>query len=362
MKITAYNRDHNIDLSGSVGVTSVTYASTHTALGSNTPLIESGAGAPGSGPQAAAWDHVHPAAGGASSFGSNSSRVAAASAAGASSSNSRADHVHDGIGTATASSSNTLNRGNLNLRAGTGIALGLSNTDGGSGFDTVTIENIASASGGGGGSVSYGSNSTRVSTTPAAGASALVSRADHVHDGISWTQDVDQPGASFSAWTAVGGTWSSNGTEIIQTNTSGLFYATYANIIALGWGVIMEFEAQIVSGASGRAGFGMLDASASNAGIVVYIQAGSGVVVELKGSSVQRTFTTTISTTTWYKIRFVVSSLWVSVYLGGTLLGNIRFSNLALDTDMDYPSLYVFNGSHKFRNIKAWTLSGGAPA
>lgn len=149
MKITAYNDELPLVLSGAGGV--IISNTSRTSLGSNTPLIESGSGSPGSGPQAAAWDHVHPALGGSSSFGSNSSRVASVSAAGASSSNSRADHVHDGIGTVTASSSNSLNRGTLNLRAGTGIALALSNTDGGSGLDTVTIQNIAAAGGGSGG-------------------------------------------------------------------------------------------------------------------------------------------------------------------------------------------------------------------
>lgn len=201
MKITSYSRQYSVDLSSGPGVLVNQYA--RTALGSNTPLVESGAGSPGSGPQAAAWDHVHPAAaGGSSSFGSNSTRVAKTPSAGASSSNSRADHVHDGIGGATASGSNTLNTGNLNLRAGTGIALALSNTDGGTGFDTVTIQNIAA---GGSGSVSYGSNSTRVSSSPAGGASTLVSRADHVHDGV---RSIAKAGSSalFGDVTLTGGT------------------------------------------------------------------------------------------------------------------------------------------------------------
>lgn len=151
MKITSYDQEFHLDLSGSGGVVAGSFSSRAIALGSNTPLVESGLGSPGSGPQPAAWDHVHPAYGSSSAFGSNSTRVASVSAAGASSSNSRADHVHDGIGTVTASGSNTLNRGTFNLRAGTGIALALSNTDGGSGLDTVTIQNIAASGGGGGG-------------------------------------------------------------------------------------------------------------------------------------------------------------------------------------------------------------------
>jgi hypothetical protein len=148
MKITAYDEKYHLDLSGSGGV--IAHSESHTSIGSNTPLADSGSGSVGSGPQAAPWDHVHPASG-SSSFGSNSTRVSSVSAAGASSSNSRADHVHDGIATVTASSSNSLNRGTVNLRAGTGIALALSNTDGGSGFDTVTVQNIIPAGSGGGG-------------------------------------------------------------------------------------------------------------------------------------------------------------------------------------------------------------------
>jgi hypothetical protein len=139
VKLHNYNPEYNIDLSGATGV-AIEQGST--SLGSNTPLGNSGGGSPGSGPQAAPWDHVHPDSGGSSSFGSNSNRVSSVSSAGASGSNSRADHVHDGIGTVTASGSNTLNRGTVNLRAGSGIAFALSNTDGGSGLDTVTIQSI----------------------------------------------------------------------------------------------------------------------------------------------------------------------------------------------------------------------------
>jgi hypothetical protein len=219
MKIHGYDPEYHLDLSGGTAVAAGTVAYRRTALGSNTPLADSGSGTPGSGPQAAPWDHVHPASGGASSFGSNSTRVASVSAAGASSSNSRADHVHDGIATVTASSSNSLNRGDVNLRAGDGIALALSNLGGGSGFDTVTIQNIASSSGGGGGgSVSYGSNSTRLSTVAAAGASSLVSRADHVHDGAaSYPASIEGLFAWFKADAITG---KSNGDTLTEWRNS----------------------------------------------------------------------------------------------------------------------------------------------
>lgn len=178
--------------------------------------------------------------------------------------------------------------------------------------------------------------------------------------GASWTQDVNQTGTSFANWTANGGTWSSNGTEIIQTDTGATIrYAKYASTLAIGWPFIMEFEAQVIT-AGGRAGYAILDSSSSDGGLVVYMTQGSGIILEQKGNAVQRTFTTTITASTWYKVRYVIGSSWLSVYKDGTLLGTTTVAR-SWDNDMEYPHLYSYAASVKFRNIKAWTLTGGAP-
>ena len=74
--------------------------------------------------------------------------------------------------TAWANASNQLLGPHINFQAGSGIDLAQAS-------NTLTISAL-----GGGGSLSYGSNSNSVSAANAPGASTLVSRADHVHQGV----------------------------------------------------------------------------------------------------------------------------------------------------------------------------------
>lgn len=62
MKLTAYDEEFHLELTGAGGVVAYHEATSHTALGSNSPVVNGGSGSTGSGPQAAAWDHRHPAA------------------------------------------------------------------------------------------------------------------------------------------------------------------------------------------------------------------------------------------------------------------------------------------------------------
>jgi hypothetical protein len=121
VKIHGYDPEYNINLSGASGVISSNYSTT--SLGSNTPLADSGGGSPGTGPQAAPWDHVHPASGSASfAFGSNSNDVSTANAGGASSSNSRSDHVHRGVRSLAKAGSSAL-FGDVTLTGGSNVTL-----------------------------------------------------------------------------------------------------------------------------------------------------------------------------------------------------------------------------------------------
>lgn len=326
MKLTNYADAHNIDLSGGVGV--VVYNSEHVALGSNTPKVESGSGTPGIGPQASAWDHVHPAlAGSSTSFGSNSNSVGTANSAGASSSNSRADHIHKGVSSLAKAGSAAL-VGDVTLTGGSNVTLTQAGND-------ISI----ASTGGGGGSA------------------------------VDWTAHLNLSGASFTGFTANSGTWSSNGTEIIQTDTSATQRrAYYTTLFPIGFSTIIEVEAQVVSiGAGGfyRAGVGVFDGANNTAGLIAYIDRGAGsVVADVDSAAGINSASTTINLATFYKIRLVFSGWWVSVYLDGTLKFNGIYYTATTSPRVasQYVGLTSYAASVKFRNFKVWTLSTGAPA
>lgn len=208
MKITAYNQQHHLDLSGSVATTAYAISRATAALGSNTPRVLLGTGATGSGPQAAAWDHRHPAAGVFLDHGNAGATetidVTAAEVhqltldqnvtltiSGAVASSGPDDvsmdilirFVQDATGSRTVTWPAAVDFGTGNDQpdtAANSLTLFVLHTvDGGTTWQGFQV------GGSSGGSVSYGSNSNRVAALSAAGASTLVSRADHVHDGIA---------------------------------------------------------------------------------------------------------------------------------------------------------------------------------
>ena len=174
---------------------------------------------------------------------------------------------------------------------------------------------------------------------------------------VGWTQDVDESGASFAGFTAAaGGTWSSNGTEIIQTETSAAWRrAKYNTLIPVGFPAILESEIYITSGERGAIG---LTDGTNAGGLSVQLIVGSGVKVDVDATTELRLITATIATGTWYKVRIVLGNVWASVYLDGTLIGNVPIGrSVTWDLDAEYFSLLSYAGSVKWRNIKVWTLS-----
>jgi hypothetical protein len=185
--------------------------------------------------------------------------------------------------------------------------------------------------------------------------------------GASWASIVNESGASFANFTAINGTWSSNGTEIIQTNTAaGPHGAKFNTAIPHGHDVIVEVEAFFPS--SGQAGaslnyaclcFGWAGASASGAPCILIDFGGDFVRWQLLAASAIRDVATTINLDTWYKLRLAYGTGVVSAYLDGTLKGT---AIIPLVAHPDFVGLATYSASVKFRNFKVWTLTGGAPA
>lgn len=185
---------------------------------------------------------------------------------------------------------------------------------------------------------------------------------------VSWTLDVDENGTSFANYTAASGTWSSNGTEIIQTNTSASpRRAKYNTKVPIGWGTV--YEADILFPTSGQGGGGniqgglLLGFDGSNDGglVVLLDKAVGGVEFAKESASSLATISTTVSLDTTYTLRLVLASEIMSVYIDGTLFASQHVGELIYRQDASYVGLFSYGASVKWSNIKLWTMRGGAP-
>ena len=182
---------------------------------------------------------------------------------------------------------------------------------------------------------------------------------------VDWAQDLNVSGTSATGWTAQGGTWSSTGT-VIQNTDAGAADKRFRwdTKIPIGFPTIFEAECKVVSG-GGLAGITLGYNGASNTGGVwlgigdttnkVSFEAPAGTA-EIWSSS------TTITTGTFYKLRMVSSAVVISIYLDGTLLGSAFPPTGTGNGPWDYVALRCHTAAAEFRNIKLWTMRTGAPA
>ena len=180
--------------------------------------------------------------------------------------------------------------------------------------------------------------------------------------GLTFTEVVNQTGASLTGWGTQNGTWASDGSVIEQSNAS----ATTDNLAVLtgdsvGALAVLEAEIQIptasFSNSDSLIGVGLVKPSASGAvGGQLMILGKSG------GNPTFQNFTAgggggtllnppTLAADTWYKVRMVFSGR-TSLYLDDILVGS-AFSSAYLNCES--VALYCYRGG-KFRNIKAWEL------
>ena len=184
----------------------------------------------------------------------------------------------------------------------------------------------------------------------------------------TWTQVVNESGASAGAFTSHGGgTWSSNGTEIVQTGTGSAWRKfRYNTQIEVGWPLIFECECQQTAGAGSPQGVGinMGKVTGGTNGLSAWLNiSGDLVSLDRDASAVLSQVAMTLNISTWYKIRVVLTGALVTVWVDGVWKVNgVMVSQTGWDSDLSYLTLISYGSSALFRNIKAWTLSGGAPA
>lgn len=188
--------------------------------------------------------------------------------------------------------------------------------------------------------------------------------------GASWLQDVNETGASFVNFTVSTGTWASDGTTINQTdNTASAKRARYNTKIELGFGIIFEAEMRFPTagqGAGANVQAGLLvgfDGAGGDSCFAVKLDKGAqNIGVEQDAVVLSRAFAQAIALDVFYKVRIVLSGELASIYFNGTLIGSVHLANIALRVSADFLGIHSYGSVANFRNIKAWTLRGGAPA
>ena len=267
----------------------------------------------------------------------------------------------------TSNGSNTLLSPYVNFASGSNTIFSVSS-------NTLTIH--STGTGGGGSSLTVQDEGTPLSgdatTLNFTGAGVTASGAGATKTinipggsgGVGWTQDISESGASFANFTAVTGTWSSNGTEIIQTDTAASFRVARHNTKApLGYGVVAEVEMWFHAAGQGGGGLNyasLLIGTDGTSGIAVILDRATGNMrFQNWGVTNYRDIATTVAADTWYLVRVVVDGQRVTAYKAGTLIGTANIT--AIPTNNDYVGLGSYASTVKFRNFKTWTLSTGAP-
>lgn len=269
----------------------------------------------------------------------------------------------------TANGSNILASPDVNFAAGSNVIFSIAS-------NTLTI---AATSGGGGGSAltveDEGSPlSTAADTLNFVGAGVTASGAGTTKTitipggsgGVDWTLDIDEDGSSFANWTAGSGTWSSNGTEIIQTDTAGAFrHARHNTKPILGLPFIVEVDMWFHAAGQGGGGlnYAALQAAFDGANVgsqAILLDRANGLLrFQAFGATDVRTIATTINADTWYTIRMYVNGQHVTAYKDGVLMGTTDITGSL--ANRDYVGLGSYASTVKFRNFKMWTLSTGLP-
>lgn len=176
--------------------------------------------------------------------------------------------------------------------------------------------------------------------------------------GGDWTAVVDQDGTSFADWTAVSGTWNSDG-SVIRCTTSGANQLAYlASPTIDSSECIVEFDVQF-GAASGYAGFGFtliggVDVTNS---LQIYLHDGR-VYYVLRNTALGHSFpySPLSAADTWFTVRFVVHGSSAAVFVDGVYAGAVMntHSSAAMAAGLQF-SLHVDSTTAKFRNLKVWT-------
>lgn len=188
---------------------------------------------------------------------------------------------------------------------------------------------------------------------------------DNLGGGGGWEQAFTESGTSFANWTSGGGTWSSDGTQIKQTDTGATWRTAKFNTVqAIAPGYVLEAQIKAVS-----TGAGALHA----VGIIIGYagtNTSPGLAAELRLESgtrrflFSRAFTTTLllinpftwSDDTFYTLRIISSGGLITAYVDGVLVGTSGNTS-GQPADSRYIGLKSYACEAHFKSITGWKLA-----
>jgi len=182
-----------------------------------------------------------------------------------------------------------------------------------------------------------------------------------------WKKIVDEDGTSFSNWTSGSGTWSSNGTEIIQTDTAGSHrFAKYNNRLPVGTPLYVECEMFMVSTTTARAmGFAALWSGATGNfdapggcgnPTIGFSGSGSGDLAgcDRAGQANLASLSYAWGThSTWVTVGILIAGDLISSFVAGLHTG-VAVKVAPTATDLSYIGLHSFTASVKYRNFRVY--------
>lgn len=177
-----------------------------------------------------------------------------------------------------------------------------------------------------------------------------------------WTQVVNESGSTITNWTALSGTWASNGTEITQTDASANLRFLRFNTQIAGSTFVFQADINVVS-ASNPSNIGFARDVSNSSGTSNWF----GVELHSNGTNVNTIGTTNtgvvdstainltsaITFGTFVTLRVYVTFEIADVYINGVYLASIPAPSF-IATAFDSISLYTYGSSVQFKNIKVW--------
>jgi hypothetical protein len=181
-------------------------------------------------------------------------------------------------------------------------------------------------------------------------------------NGFGWKEVINESGSSFTNWTGVVGTWSSDGTVINQTATTAADQAARYNTIVPTSLFVAQFDVKInsVGASSAFAGFILcLHASAGlsskNTGLIQGDASNSNAVGNnLTGVGEATIAITNIAHGTWITMKIMCVNNTFDFFVNGVSLGAIQMHQAITPQIVDSFGLYTNSTSASFRNIQVW--------
>jgi hypothetical protein len=182
--------------------------------------------------------------------------------------------------------------------------------------------------------------------------------------GSVWEQVVNENGSSFANFTSGSGTWSSDGSQIKQTDTGATHRtARFTNALRLSPGFIFEAKIKAVStGAGATHLIGLVigyDGTNSSPGAFVELRNASGTKTIRFGryaTSDILVLTQTWNDDTYYTLKIISSGGMLTAYLDGTLIGTCS-ATPDNSADARYIGLCSFACEAHFDDIKGYAIA-----